>query len=120
MRILWVSRHKMTAEQLDSLKKNYGDIEIINADRTFTNAQEIIDFTENIDVYAVVLPTEILVDLYKLLPADKDLIIPYSKRIPTGKKVLNSSTGDYEAEYMFVHDCCKKVICAEFETEKLK
>jgi len=120
MRILWVSRHKMTSEQMIDLKKYYGEIEILSADKTFNSAEEIIEYAENINVYAVVLPTEILIKLFNLLSDDKDLLMSYSKRVLTEKTVLNSATGEYEPEYKFVHDCWKRVTHAEFETEELK
>lgn len=119
MKILWISRHSMTEEQKGSLKQIYGELDIITADKTFSDASEIICFEQDIDVYAAVLPTEILISLFKAISADKDLIIPYSKRILTDNKVFNPATNEYEREYVFVHGSWKKVICAEFETQDL-
>jgi hypothetical protein len=84
--------------------------------QNFLDASEIIAFEQDVDVYAAVLPTEILISLFKALPSDKELIIPSSKRLPTGNKVFNPATNQYEQEYMFVHGGWKKLICAEFET----
>jgi hypothetical protein len=109
----------MTDQQIASLKQIYGDFEIITANKTFLDANEIINFAHNVDVYAAVLPTEILISLFKTIPTDKDLIIPCSKRLPTGNKIFNPATNEHEQEYMFAHDRWKKVIYAEFETQDL-
>lgn len=116
MKILWISRHSMTEQQTAALKQLYGKFNIITADKTFSDASEIIAFEQDVDVYAAVLSTEILISLFKALPSDKELIIPSSKRLPTGNKVFNPATNQYEQEYMFVHGGWKKLICAEFET----
>mgnify|MGYP003428097402 CR=1 FL=1 len=119
MKILWVSRHKMTSEQTASLNRLYGNCEIISVDRTFKSAEEIADYCDWCDIYAVVLPTDILISLFNIIPEDKIVLIPCSERKPNGTMTLNPATNEYEPEYQFVYKCWKKVLKAQFETEDL-
>lgn len=119
MRILWVSRHKMTDEQISSLNRIYGEFEMIIADKTFDNAEDIISFADRIDVYAVVLPLVILADLFKLIPQGKELILSHSQRVPISKKVINPATGAYESEYKFQHTKWQRITQLELLTEDL-
>ncbi|NMB30529.1 MAG: hypothetical protein GX988_03700 [Clostridiales bacterium] len=119
MRILWVSRHKMTDEQISSLNKIYGDFELIMADKTFEKAEDIVNFIDGVDVYAVVLPVVILADLFKLIGREQDLIYSHSQRVPTSKKVINPATGAYELEYKFQHTKWQRITQLELLTEDL-
>ena len=62
-KILWVSRHQMTEEQLDDLKRIYGEFELVKFDQTVSNVKEIIEAGKNCDILAVVLPPALLADL---------------------------------------------------------
>lgn len=53
-KILWVSRHKMTSEQIADLESVYGDIQTEILDSTIEDVKKIAE--TDADVYAVVLP----------------------------------------------------------------
>ena len=61
-KILWISRHEMTIEQLDDLKRIYGEISITKVDKTIADVKEIEKY-KDYDVIAVVLPINIIAEL---------------------------------------------------------
>ena len=115
-KILWVSRHTMTDEQMKELLEFYGDSEIIQLDETVTDTDEIISY--NADVYAVVLPVDLIAELKN--KTDADIIRPVSERIKTDAQRINPATNKYESEYIFKHIGWQKIIKAEIITEFLK
>ena len=111
--ILWVSRHDMTQPQLAQLKEVYGDICIAKLDSTVADTAEIL--ASPADVYAVVLPLNLLAELRR--NTDKEVIQSVSGRVPTGKTVLNPATGEYEQEYAYAHLYLQRILRPELETE---
>lgn len=109
-RILWVSRHTMTREQSEDLERIYGKAEIIQYDKTVENAKDIL--RNDIDVYAVVLPVNLISDLRKI--TDSEIIQSVSGRVSTGRKAVNNET-----EYIFKHLYWQKIIKFDMETERL-
>lgn len=115
MKILWVSRHNMTNEQLSDLHRIYGNFELLTLDKTITNVQEILKYSA--EVYAVVLPTNLLIELKNSTNAE--VIQPVSKRVATKNKILNPATNTYEQEYTYKHQCWEKIIRADVKLQKL-
>lgn len=101
MNLLWVSRHCMTDRQISSLKKAFGDIEIIQYDKTVENIETLVNTYRDIDIYAVVFPTNMLAELYRVVKGKSRIITPVAERIETGKYIINPTTGDREKEYAF-------------------
>lgn len=119
-KILWVSRHQMTEEQLDDLKRVYGEFELVKFDQTVSNVKEIIEAGKNCDILAVVLPPALLADLVNPRNNEKPVIRAIASRVETGNKILNPATGQKELEYRFVHVAWERVLKIEIITEKLQ
>jgi len=70
MKIVWVSRHKMTRENCDILRRAFSEFEVVQYSNTVKNVKELIEFAnrEGADVYIVVLPPHIV---QQLLSKDK-------------------------------------------------
>ncbi len=117
MKLLWVSRHYMTEEQLASIKKHFGNIEIVQFEKTVKNIEEII--SDDIDVYAVVFPTDKLSELYSKVKGKARIITPVAERIFTGNYITNPSTSFKEKEYAFRHKYWLEYKKIEIKTEIL-
>lgn len=115
-KILWVSRHTMTDEQEKELIDFYGDVQIIQLDETVSDINKIISY--NADIYAVVLPVDLIAELKNKTNAE--IIRPVSERIKTDIQRINPATDKYESEYVFKHIGWQKIIKAEIKTEFLK
>lgn len=109
-KILWVSRHAMTQEQSEDLERIYGKSEIIQYDKTVENVKNIL--RNDIDVYAVVLPVNLISDLRKI--TDSEIIQSVSGRVSTGRTDVNNET-----EYIFRHLYWQKIIKFDIETERI-
>lgn len=70
-------------------------------EKTVKNMEEII--SEDIDVYAVVFPTDKLSELYSKVKGKARIITPVAERIFTGNYITNPATGFKEKEYAFRH-----------------
>lgn len=118
-RILWFSRHQLTQEQRNDLQRIYGAFELIRMSGTINNISEILKTGQDneVDVYAVVLPTNLLQELIEKtnLPVIRSCIV----RAETGNTIINSSTGLAEKEYMIAHKHWEQVIRLELITKKL-
>lgn len=85
VKIMWLSRHEMTADQKAGLEKVYPncDLYIEKVDKTvdtnFINAVTELDY----DAFAVVLPVKLLAYFQFQLKDDQKLLVPLSKRILT-------------------------------------
>lgn len=110
IRILWISRHEMTSEQYNDLERIYGKVKITQYDKTVTDIKEIP--RNNVDVYAVVLPVNLISDLRK--NTESEIIQSVSGRIFTGK-----TTADKKSEYVFKHLYWQKIIKFDIETERI-
>lgn len=117
-RVLWLSRHVMTEDQVIGLKRIYGDVEINHISSQVTTAQEVVELGKECDVLAVVLPMPILADLVNPHNNSKPVIRAKSKRVAIGKE-LNLANNQMEQKYMFQHDGWEKVIKVEVVTELL-
>ena len=119
MRILWLSRHNMTNEQIADLKRIYGDVEIKHYTDTVSSWKDVVEIGEDCDVLAVVLPPAILADLVNPRNNNKPVIRAIANRVETGNTVINPATGKEEKEYMFVHAGWEKIVKIEIITERL-
>ncbi len=114
-KILWVSRHTMTNEQRDDLDRIYTKCEIIQFDETINDVTVLLEF--NADVYAVVLPLDLVAHLK--ISTSADIIQPVSGRVKSEKLILNNATGKYENEYVYKHLYWQLIKKCEIETERL-
>ncbi len=118
-RILWLSRHTMTVEQLTDLQRIYGEVEIVTFDQSVASWKDVVAAGEDCDVLAVVLPPAILADLTNPRNNAKPVIRAKANRVPTGQTVLNPATGKEETEYKFEHAGWERVVKIEVITEDL-
>lgn len=103
-KILWVSRHDLTEEQLSDLKRIYGDdLSVTKMDKTIKSVEDILNEANDFDVLAVVLPIDLIADLFG--KTDKEIITSKSERVLLETTVYNLSTQKQEAQYKFVHKC---------------
>lgn len=114
--ILWVSRHQMTEAQLTDLHRIYGEFTLTQFDQTVETIDAVLAF--HADVYAVVLPLQLLADLKQA--TNVEIIQPVSGRVRTeNAKYHNQASGSLETEYIFEHLYWQKINRLELETEKL-
>lgn len=120
MKVLWLSRHSMTEDQVADLKRIYGDdIEIKNSDMTVNSWRDVVEAGADCDVLAVVLPPAILADLTNHRNNSKPVIRAKANRVATGKTITNPATGKEEAEYCFQHAGWEQVLKIEVVTKQL-
>lgn len=110
-KILWVSRHILTDEQLNDLKRIYGEFELETLDETITNIDHIL--LHDADVYAVVLPIDLIAELKN--KTNKEIIRPVSERV----KISNEKNTNGETEYKFKHKAWQRIVKAEIIVENL-
>lgn len=118
-KILWVSRHTMTTEQITDLQRIYGDVEIKQFADSVESAKQVTELGADCDVLAVVLPPAFLADLTNPRVNQKPVIRAIANRVATGKTVVNPATGKEEPEMRFEHAGWERVIKVEIVTEKL-
>ena len=118
-KILWLSRHTMTAEQLSDLKRIYGDVEEKTFDQSVNGWRDVVTAGEDCDVLAVVLPPAILADLTNPRNNQKPVIRAKANRVPTGNTIVNPATGKEETEYRFEHAGWERVVKIEVVVEAL-
>lgn len=105
----------MTNEQRDDLDRIYTKCEIIQFDETINDVTVLLEF--NADVYAVVLPLDLVAHLK--ISTSADIIQPVSGRVKSEKLILNNATGKYENEYVYKHLYWQLIKKCEIETERL-
>lgn len=98
MKILWVSRHELSNEQLTDLERIYGNVEIVKFQDNVQSARQLVEVGEDCEVFAVVLPPALLADLTNPRVNQKPVIRSVMERKPTGNMVINPVTGKEEAE----------------------
>lgn len=118
--ILWFSRHNMTDEQVDDLKRIFeSDIAIHHVTANAASWKDVVEAGANDDVLAVVLPPALLADLTNPRNNNKPVIRAIANRVATGKQVVNPATGKLEDEFKFVHAGWERVLKIEVVTERL-
>ena len=118
-KVLWLSRHTMTTEQVEDLKRIYGDITVKHCDMTVKSWKDVTEAGADCDVLAVVLPPAILADLTNPRNNTKPVIRAKANRVPTGRTIVNPATGKQETEYSFQHAGWEQVIKIEVVTKAL-
>ncbi len=120
IRILWLSRHALTIEQLEALKRIYrADVIVKHVTESVTDWADVVRYGDDCDVLGVVLPQKILMDLVNPRNNTKPVIRANSTFIPTGKKVVNKATGQLEDERKFTFLGWKRVKRFVIEEEDL-
>lgn len=119
-KVLWLSRHTLTASQITGLKRIYGnDVLIKHFDKTVNSWKDVIKAGEDCDVLAVVLPPAIIADLTNPRNNIKPVIRARANRVATGNVIVNPATGKTESEYRFEHVAWEKIVKIEIVTEEL-
>ena len=109
--VIWFSRHELTEEQIEGLKKVLQtNVVIKNINKTISTAKEILnEVDENTNLVAVVLPVALLAELKAILPENVIVAVPRNKRI-------KSETG----EFVFAYDGWEIVKVCKYESELIK
>lgn len=120
MKILWLSRHNMTQEQITDLRRIYGDdVEIKHHTDTVNSWKDVVEVGSDCNVLAVVLPPAILADLANPRNNTKPVIRAIANRVETGNTIVNPATNEKEKEFKFVHAGRERIIKIEVITERL-
>lgn len=118
--VLWFSRHNMTDDQINDLKRIFGsDITIHHVPANASSFRDVLEAGKDDDVLAVVLPPALLADLTNPRNNTKPVIRAIANRVATGKQVVNPATGKLEDEFKFVHAGWERVLKIEVVTERL-
>lgn len=97
--VLWASRHPLTPEQIEGLKKVAGtEITVHAVDKTFSGANEILEEAKGAKILAVVLPPALLSDLMANKNDDQVVVMARNKR------VLVKQDDGSESKVQFVYD----------------
>ena len=92
-KVLWFSRHTMTADQLKAL----GAVrEIVQCDGTISSAWELADEIKDCDIIAIVAPIGLQQQFLKLA-GDKPVIMALSERVITP----DPEGGESKVEFVF-------------------
>ena len=92
-KVLWFSRHTMTAEQLGAL----GTVrEIVQCDGTISSAWELAEEINDCDIIAIVAPINLQQQFLKLA-GDKPVIMALSERVITP----DPEGGESKVEFVF-------------------
>ena len=92
-KVLWFSRHEMTAEQRAAL----GDVEIVQVNRTISSAFELQSEIAAADIVAIVAPINLQQQFLKLA-GDKPVIMALSERV----LVPSEDGGEDKVDFHFV------------------
>ena len=118
--VLWFSRHNMTEDQIDDLKRIFrSDVTIHHVSANAASWKDVVEAGSNDDVLAVVLPPALLADITNPRNNTKPVIRAIANRVPTGKQVINPATGKLEDEFKFEHAGWERVLKIEVVTERL-
>lgn len=119
-KVLWISRHQMTPQQLADLERIMADrVEVCPYKETVSDIETLAPLLQGVDTVAAVLPTELLAQLVAM--ANKQgipVIQAVSERRPSGK-ILILADGRQEPEMLFVHAGWQQIVKLEIETKML-
>lgn len=118
-KILWLSRHDLTEEQLTDLERIYGEIEVKRHSQSIKTWKEVVEVGKDCDIFAVVLPPAIIAELVNPCNNRKPVIRAKANRIETGGTIMNHATGKAETEYKFQHIGWEQVLKIEVVTKAL-
>jgi len=102
MKILWLSRHAATQEQVAALEEKFGAVEIVQVSKTVSSASEVVELMKANDCQemVVVLPPAILADLTNPRISPVKPIRAVMERVPNGRK---NEKGEDEFDFVFSH-----------------
>ena len=116
--VLWISRHKMTPEQLADLERIMGGRVRLRCWRdTVIGLDKLCPAIKECDAVAAVLPPEMLPDLLRVA-GNIPVLRSISGRVPTGR-TLTLPDGRQEAEFAYAHQGWEQILRAEFTTQRL-
>lgn len=109
--VIWFSRHELTEEQVNGLKKilKTEKVKVKTVNKTIQSAEEIKSEISDEVLVAVVLPVNLLSELKRILPESIIIAIPRNKRIK-----------DESGEFKFVYDGWEIVKKCIYESEIIK
>lgn len=109
--VIWFSRHDLTKEQIEGLKKilKVEDVSVKTINKTVQSAEEIKSEITDESLVAVVLPVNLLSELKRVLPENIIIAIPRNKRVK-----------DESGEFKFVYDGWEIVKVCKYESEIIK
>lgn len=114
-KILWLSRHDMSAKQYEELETAFGEITVIQHRNEVKNADEILSIGEGCDVYAVILPPRILQELFQKSKFQKS-------NVRIIRPVMNRGiieTTRCGPQVTLTHDYWERIVEMNIVTEKL-
>ena len=101
-RVLWISRHTMTKEQMADLERVMGGpVELMRWTDTVDDVRALRPLVEQADAVAAVLPVEKMEDLLEIADG-RPVLLAKSGRIPTGRW-MPQPNGATEREFAFRH-----------------
>ncbi len=117
-KVLWISRHCMTKEQIEDLNRIAGEnVEIIPWKETVHSVLELKPSIEEIDMIAAVLPLDLLAKLLEICDG-KMVLQSVADRIPSGK-LCTLVGGMVEQEFEFRHKYWQQIIKISVEVKRL-
>ncbi|MCR5826273.1 MAG: hypothetical protein K6G54_06885 [Oscillospiraceae bacterium] len=116
-KVLWVSRHEMTAAQKADLDRVMGGAELVPMRETVRDIAVLRPLLAGVDAVAAVLPPELLAELLSIADG-KPVLRAVSGRDPTGR-ILTLQDGRREPEFAFIHVCWEQVLRIEICTRRL-
>ena len=117
-KVLWISRHNMTKEQIEDLQRITGEeVEIIPWRETVHSMTEIKPLIEEADLIAAVLPLDLLAALLEA-SGGKKVLQSVADRIPSGK-LRAIAGGAVEPEFEFRHRYWQQIIKINVEVKRL-
>lgn len=116
-KVLWVSRHEMTAEQRADLDRVMGGAELLPWKETVTDIAQLLPLLEQADAVAAVLPPELLAKLLTLA-GKKPVLRAVSERRATGC-IRTLPDGRCEQEFAYVHAGWEQLLRMDVRTRRL-
>ena len=116
-KVLWVSRHEMTAEQRADLDRVMGGAELLPWKETVTDVAQLLPLLKQADAVAAVLPPELLAKLLTLA-GNKPVLRAVSERRATGC-IRTLPDGRREQEFAYVHAGWEQLLRMDVRTRRL-
>lgn len=117
-RVLWISRHQMTAEQRSDLERVMGEkVELRPWTATVEDLADLRPEVERADAVAAVLPVELLAELVQVA-GDRPVLQTAAVRTPTGG-FRTLPDGRREPEFAFAHGGWRQIVKLELEVRDL-
>lgn len=117
-RVLWISRHEMSATQFDDLERVIGDqVCLVPWRDTVRDMSILVSAMEDVDAVAAVLPSQLLGELVQLA-RERPVLQSVAERRATGKMRLTTD-GREEQEFAFEHRYWQQILRLELVTRRL-